>query len=108
MKKIVIISLVAIVALVAGYFVYQDMKEKAKIRGYAAAFPNKTWYYSSDGGKTWMDRAEGGLKGFDDDGTPIHVSEAWNHTEWQDENTILWRATNGNESIWKAFANPPF
>ena len=108
MKKIIIISLVAIVAIAVSYFVYQDMKEKARIRGYAAAFPTKTWYYSMDGGKTWVDRAEGGLKGFDDDGYPINTSDAWNHSEWQDENTIYWRATNGNEAIWKAFTNQPF
>jgi hypothetical protein len=108
MKKIPIISGIAIVVILASFKIYQLEVEKAKVRGYAKAFSTKTWYYSLNGGKTWDDRAESGLKGFDDDGMPIHKSEAWISAEWQDENTILWKASNGNESIWKVFANPPF
>ncbi|MBY0435254.1 MAG: hypothetical protein K2U26_14190 [Cyclobacteriaceae bacterium] len=108
MKKILVISSVVIAISLISFFVVKTIREAAKTREYASAFPSKTWYYSLDGGKTWQDRAESGLKGFDEDGIPIHLSDAWNQAEWQDENTILWTATNGNESIWKAFDSPPF
>ena len=82
-------------------------EEIAKSKTYAAAFPAKTWYYSTDGGGNWEPGAAEGLKGFDQNGLPIHVSEAWISCRWKDENTILWTAVNGNESIWKAFESPP-
>ena len=82
-------------------------EEITKSKAYAVAFPTKTWYYSVDGGQQWLGEAVGDLKGFDQNGQPIHVSEAWLPGKWEDENTILWKAMNGSESVWKAFDGPP-
>lgn len=81
--------------------------ELAKTKTYAASFSSKKWYYSVDGGKNWTAGAKEGLKGFDQNGIPIHVSAAWISGRWEDENTIFWIAINGDESIWKAFDHPP-
>ena len=78
-------------------------EELAKVKGYAAAFPSKKWFYSLDDGKNWIPGAEEGLKGFSQNGIPIHVSEAWISSSWKDENLIQWRAVDGSECLWKAF-----
>ena len=108
MKKILIISGVTIVVILAAVFIYRQAAERAKIKAYAAAFAAKKWYYSSDDGAHWVDRAEGGLQGFDKDGYPIHASEAWGKGKWVDEHTISWEATNGTHSLWKAFETQPY
>lgn len=108
MKKILIISGVTIVVILAAVFIYRQAAERAKIKAYAAAFATKTWYYSSDEGAHWVDRAESGLQGFDEDGNPIHVSAAWGKGKWVDESTISWEAINGTKSLWKAFQTQPF
>ncbi|MEJ0055054.1 MAG: glycosyltransferase family 87 protein [Bacteroidota bacterium] len=86
---------------------YQRAAKIAKAKEYASAFPKKEWYYSVDGGKTWVERAEGGLKNFDSHGDPIHVLTAWKTGRWVDANTILWVSVVGNEAVWKAIYEPP-
>jgi hypothetical protein len=105
MKKIVILAGIVIIVIISAVLLYRQAEEKAKTRTYAAAFATKTWYYSSDAGIHWEDRAESGLQGFDADGNPIHVSTAWGMGKWVDENTISWEAT---KSLWKAFETQPY
>ena len=94
-------DVLVIIALAIYYF--KTRKIEVNTKEAAAAFLGKKWYYSTDGGKSWVDRAEPGLKGFTENGLPIHIKPEWIWGEWQDENTILWMATDNTTSIWKSF-----
>ena len=106
MKRNIIIAIagIAIVALAVFYFATRKVEVDSKAA--ATAFPSKIWFYSTDGGKNWVDRAEAGLKGFKENGEPIHILPEWTKAEWQDENTILWTAIDNTTSIWKSFDEP--
>ncbi len=106
MKRNIIIALIGLVMVVVSVFYFTSGKVEVDTKAAAAAFSGKKWFYSTDGGKNWVDRAEVGLKGFKENGEPIHILPEWVKAEWQDENTILWTAIDNTTSIWKSFDKP--
>jgi len=103
-KKTIIWSTLLVIIATAG-FIYYKSGENLRFKN---AFTSKQWYYSTDGGKSWNGRAEDGLKEFDIEGNPVHKDPVWGTGKWKNSNTILWKAINDSEAIWKAFETPPY
>ncbi|HWA34065.1 MAG TPA: hypothetical protein VG737_08050, partial [Cyclobacteriaceae bacterium] len=103
MKSNVIVSIVVMVAAAAAALFYFTPDTAIDAKAAAAEFPKKRWYYSLDNGQTWSSRAEGDLKGWKENGDPIHIKPEWNNVRWIDKNTLKWSAINGETSLWKTF-----